>query len=223
MKLKFYAKKSIAALRRLRSAFIGYKTKPFVYISIGDSTVEGIGATKPEKSYAALIHKYLLSKNRHTIYYNLGEAYATTEDVIHLQLQKTIALQPDLVTISVGPNDIRIKTPVKIFRIQLKSLFSELKNKSNAQIVINTIPDFSLTTALPAHKKTISKILAYRMNKIIKEESIAASVIVVDIYDMSKTFASNPEILSEDGFHPSDAGYAVWADAFINQIKYLYH
>ena len=87
--------------------------KSFVYVALGDSTVEGIGATAPHRSYTGILHGVIKEKKKRTHYHNLGIAGATIQDVIRLQLAKAIELQPDLITLSVGANDIKKRTTTK--------------------------------------------------------------------------------------------------------------
>ncbi|HUD43991.1 MAG TPA: GDSL-type esterase/lipase family protein [Patescibacteria group bacterium] len=220
MKIAVFAK-NISSWIAKHSKLITPKRQPFIYVALGDSTVEGIGASSPEKTYAGLIHKHLLTIKKQTQFYNLGQAFATTQVVIHLQLSKALSLKPDLITISVGPNDLREKTSAKIFRYQLRTLLTTIKKQTSAEIIINTIPDFSMSKAIPRWQRTLSRVLIPRMNKIIKEEAKEVNAVVVDLYSASKIYWGNPDIISEDGFHPSDLGYTIWADTIIKEMKHL--
>jgi lysophospholipase L1-like esterase len=79
---------------------------PFRYVALGDSTVEGIGATSSATSYVGQIDSRLRERYGYVELTNLGVGGATSADVIRDQLPRAIELQPQLVTLSVGPNDI---------------------------------------------------------------------------------------------------------------------
>src|SRR5476649_2192485 len=85
------------------------QTSTFTYVAMGDSTVEGVGASHPDRSYASIIYTSILQKHKRAIYHNFGESGAPVREVIENQLEKAIAAKPDLITISVGANDIRLR------------------------------------------------------------------------------------------------------------------
>ncbi len=195
---------------------------PFIYVALGDSTVEGVGASRPDRSFAYIISAFLKQSKGNVIFHNLGKSGATISDVITHQLGKAVALNPHLVTISVGANDIRHKTKTNDFINNLNLLLQTLSEKTDAEIVINNIPDLSLAPAVPAYLKHISKLLVKKFNAIIEEEVKKYHVILVDLYFQSKIYTkAYPEAISEDKFHPSDFGYALWANTIIAHMQHI--
>jgi lysophospholipase L1-like esterase len=97
-----------------------------------------------------------------------------------------------------------------------------LLNETHAKIVINTIPDLSLTPAVPTWLKIYSKHMAQKLNKrIVHAEN--ERVIVVDLFNDSRVILeSYPEALASDGFHPSDFGYALWANSIISRLPMVF-
>src|SRR5207244_2891774 len=77
-----------------------------LYVALGDSTVEGVGASRHENNYVSLLHARLRAIYHNARLQNLGVGGATSADVLARQLEPAIASRPDLVTLSVGPNDI---------------------------------------------------------------------------------------------------------------------
>src|SRR5579872_3209473 len=94
-------------LQVLRNRFLrpASPQKPFVYVALGDSTTEGIGASDPSKSFPSLVYKALQKELKHVSYYNFGKKFSKASDVLSDQLSKCIQLKPDLVSLSVGSND----------------------------------------------------------------------------------------------------------------------
>src|SRR5213078_463750 len=76
------------------------------YVALGDSTVEGVGASSPELNYVSRVHARLGGVYPAARLTNLGVGGATSADVLLRQLTRVIELRPYLVTISIGPNDI---------------------------------------------------------------------------------------------------------------------
>lgn len=196
------------------------RTPAYVYVAIGDSATVGIGASSQERSFPAVIHKYLKSKYKKTIYHNLGKRQSPTDWVIKEQLQKTIELKPDLITISVGANDIRVKNMPWVFERNLTHIVKTLKDQTKAEIVINSIPNFTHTAWVPFLLRPIVSVAIKRFNAIIEQVARAENVIFVDLYDQTLLYARNyPEAIAADNFHPSDFGYAIWANSILQTLR----
>src|SRR5262245_22703926 len=76
------------------------------YVALGDSTVEGVGATAPARNYVSRLHERLRGVFPDATLLNLGEGGATASGVRLRQLPLALEHRPQLVTLSVGPNDI---------------------------------------------------------------------------------------------------------------------
>ena len=202
--------------------YLRRKTKPFIYVALGDSAVEGVGASKPARSYTGIIHEHLKIVKKHTIYHNFGKSFAKVSDILETQMERTIAAQPDLITISIGANDLKQHTSLRNFERDLETLLKTLKKETNAEIIINNIPSLVYAPAIPRHLRIATGLAVSRINAIIKKQAEKTHVILVDVYKQSLVFVRDyPEVVSEDGFHPSDFGYAIWANTIISEIKHL--
>lgn len=193
-----------------------FKPKKFVYVAIGDSTVEGIGASHHSKSFPALVFEKIKQDKKEASYHNLGKGGAKVGDVIAHQLPTLLELKPDLVTISVGGNDLHKRTKLKHFERDFAYLIKTLKEKTDAEIIISNIPDVSLLPSLSAFVRFFSKFMARRLNRVINKHANKFSCILIDLYKGSKEHSKKyTDLISNDGFHPSDKGYALWANAII--------
>lgn len=218
MKFHFISK----IYKYLKSSFAPAKKIPFVYVALGDSTTEGVGASTPQKSFPALVHAAIRQEFKKAKYYNLGKRGARVSDVLSEQAEVAIGLRPNLITISVGANDIRGRVGSKKFREDLSNLIAKLKTETNGTIVVNNIPDFTSLPSLHLIIRLWAKISLSRFNLIIREQAKKYRVAFVDLHTQSKLFSKNyPEFVSADGFHPSDSGYALWANSLISRIREL--
>lgn len=207
-------------ITKLRIPFLSQEPKPFVYVALGDSTVEGIGASDFSKTYPFLVYRALKQYRRNVQFFNLGKAGAKTEDLIQNQLQQTIQLSPDIITISIGANDIFKRKGAKHFEKNLLEIIDQLKQNTTATIVISAIPDFAAARAIPKVLKQYCRIQGKRFNAIIERATDNKRVIFVDFHLHTKIMGDRyPEIISSDGLHPSDIGYALWAQAIISSLK----
>ncbi|MEK7605558.1 MAG: SGNH/GDSL hydrolase family protein [Patescibacteria group bacterium] len=193
-----------------------YQIQPFMYVALGDSTAEGMGASSHDKAYTSIIHSSLKERYRKAKYHNFAKSGAILNDVIHHQLPRALAINPSLITISVGANDIIRRTKPEEFEENLYELLKTLQQKTDATIVISTIPDLSLTPAVPKLLKTYSRYKAGKLNTIINRVGKDTNTITVDMFEDSRAvLRAFPDAIASDGFHPSDFGYALWANTIL--------
>jgi acyl-CoA thioesterase-1 len=194
-------------------------SKPFVFIAIGDSTVEGVGATHPSRSYTGIIYAMIKEQFPKATYHNFGKFGASSKSVIEEQLDKAIALNPDLVTISVGANDINEKVLPPKFGRNLRTIIETIQRETHAKIVINNLPDFTKSAAISLMHRKLSGLVISKYNKAIEKVTSQYDVFFIDLYKHSRVYAKHyPELIAEDKFHPSDFGYALWANTIMNAI-----
>lgn len=201
-------------IKNLRSFL--WPSKKFVYVAIGDSTVEGIGASHHSKSFPALVFEKIKKDKKEAVFHNLGKGGAKVKDVIEHQLRKTIELKPDLVTISVGGNDLHRRTNLKHFEKDFSYLLKTLKEETNAEVIVSNIPDVSLLPSISIFLKYVVRFMNRRFNRIINKHTKEFKYSLIDLYEGSKEHGKKyKDLISADGFHPSDKGYALWANAII--------
>ncbi len=206
----------------LFSRFPKKNKERFVYVAIGDSSVEGVGASHHTKSYPSLIFEKIKLTYPKGEYHNLGKSGDRIEHVVKKQLPQVLELKPNLVTVSIGVNDIRGRVKLSDFEKDLMYLVSTLQNKTDAKIIINNIPDFSALPTLPIYIRIASKILIHRFNRSIEKISDNLNITLVDIFKVSRYFCKQwKKFISNDGLHPSDAGYALWAETIIANLTFL--
>lgn len=195
-------------------------TKEFVFVALGDSTVEGAGASHHKRSFTGIIYSMINERFPKTRYHNFGKFGSSTKDVINEQIDKAIALKPDLVTISVGVNDMNNKILPKTFSRNLTFIIEQLQKETNAKIVINNLPDFTSSSALSRTHRSLGKLIISRYNKAIEKVASDTDVFFIDLYSQSKVYAKHyPELIAEDKFHPSDFGHALWANTIMTSIE----
>jgi lysophospholipase L1-like esterase len=207
-------------LRKLPFLHKFFTKDSFTYVALGDSTVEGIGASHISKTYPSIIHSALKKSYKNVVFHNLGKSGARISDTIEGQLEKTVQINPQLITISIGANDIFKRKSLKSYSENLDLLLEQLTSKTDATIVINTIPDFSVVPSIPPILRTYCEIQGKRFNSVIEKMAEKYSVVLADLYTHTSVLGKQyPELFSDDGLHPSDIGYAIWAHAILVKIE----
>lgn len=194
------------------------KKKPFVYVAIGDSTIEGVGASHPMRAFPALVFEAIKKELKTVNFHNFGTSGARVRDLLAYQVERAIALKPDLIIISVGFNDIARKTRLSEFEKDFLMLLKMLSQKTNAVIVVNNIPDISLAPSISFFRKILGKFLVNKFNKKIERYVLEMEAILIDIYSQTRTLKGHKELVSNDGLHPSDIGHAIWGNTILLRI-----
>ncbi len=182
------------------------------YVAMGDSTVYGVGASSPEKNYVNRLDAQLRTHYRHAALTNLGVSGATSIDVVRDQLPRAVALLPQLVTISVGPNDITGGFDAQEYERSMGAIFLALHHDTRAVTVMNLLPDMAVAPRFTPEQKVAVGRQAIAFNEILARLGRQYGVQIVDMYTPTQQeVPGHPELLASDRYHPSDAGYARWA------------
>jgi lysophospholipase L1-like esterase len=145
---------------------------------------------------------------------NLCVSGATTADLVRDQLERGVAMNPDLVTVGIGINDIGHGLTLEEFSKNYEEILSALKEKTKARIVVTNIPDISTAPRIPGVMRSEYQRMITEFCRRLEEIANRHGVTVFDIYTITKDeLPSHPEYFSSDGFHPSDEGYELWATA----------
>jgi lysophospholipase L1-like esterase len=189
-----------------------------VYVAVGDSTGAGVGAR--EGGYPARLLKRIRQERKEARLVNLCVSGATTEDLLHDQLQQAIAARPTIITIGIGINDLGHYIPVDKFTRNFEEIVKRLKTETSAAIVLSNLPDISFAPVVPAPLREQTRSQINLFNARIKEIATRYGVSLVDAYtETHSVIPDHPEFFSEDGFHPSDAGYEYWARTMWPAVK----
>lgn len=181
-----------------------------VYVALGDSAAQGVGASKPQNGYVGLIADEL-AKNQKVQVINFSKSGAKISDVLNTQLpayEKLKITGKTVITIEIGANDITSYNEQK-FESEMDELMKKLPNGT----IISDIPSFKGSRLYKLEPRVISA------NQIMQRLATAQNIELAQLHERVeknhgiRTFAA-------DIFHPSDYGYRTnWLPAFIAQIQ----
>lgn len=185
---------------------------PLIYVALGDSAAQGIGADSPEKGYVGLIAARLNNQTHRPVkIINLSKTGAKIDDVLATQLPKLSQLKPDIVTLEIGANDIKTFSAA-IFEKQVK----ELLERMPANAYISDIPYFGGRSRFLDSSQERNVLAA---NAILHEQATGKNIRLVELHQETYQRNQNFWVYAIDYFHPNSIGYRAWADAFWNKIK----
>lgn len=177
-----------------------------LYVALGDSVAQGIGAGSVKESYVWLFAKHVEQKTGKAVHIiNLSVSGAKLKDLIDIQLPKLKAMTrtPDIVTVDIGANDIRHFDPER-FESEFETMLSQLPKNS----LVADIPYFGPEFHGHGGRQ------AGQANSILKKLFPMYQAVRVDVYRVTDGNDSL-RYYAADMFHPSTKSYQLWTDAFI--------
>ncbi len=169
-------------------------------VALGDSLAQGIGATSPDHGYVGRLAVDLADR---LAVVNLSKSGAKIPDVLDRQLALLAGLgvAPAVVTCTVGSNDL----------LRGASLGAPARNMRD---LIGALPDVAVVATLPDQ----GSVMARRLSGVVRGEAANRGLALADV---SAAMSGWRGKTAPDGFHPNDAGYDTWVQAFRPVIDQL--
>ena len=184
---------------------------------LGDSTAAGVGASSSSGALPSQVADGLATAG--TSVTDLAVSGARVADVLADQVPKVAGLQPDLVLISVGANDTIHLTGRGAFRHTYEQLLRALP--PGVPVVLLGVPDMG---AIPRFAQPLRAVAGWRGRNLdaeVRRVAASAGAVYADIAGPTgPPFRRHPDrYFAADDFHPSDAGYGLWADAVLKVLR----
>lgn len=179
-----------------------------LYVSMGDSAAQGVGASRPERGYVGLLAQMLRSTSGMPVrVINLSKSGATISDVLERQLPLLRGHRPDLVTVAVGGNDMW-GYDADLFALKVDRLTAALP----AGAFVADVPYF-----MHGHWERDARQAA----DVVTSSARSRGLTVVQLHQAlrGQGWSAMLNQFAADWFHPNDRGYRVWADAFWVRIS----
>ncbi|HWR85264.1 MAG TPA: SGNH/GDSL hydrolase family protein [Rhodoglobus sp.] len=174
-----------------------------LYVAIGDSAAQGIGASRPDRGYVGFLRRFIGEVTGKPVRVaNLGISGARIRLAIDDELPRLAKLSPDVLTVSIGANDIAAFDPRR-FEADIRELFAALP----AHAIVADLPSFYF---LPGERDV--KVA----NAILRAAAADHGLTVVPLWRSTKRQGlwGVTRQFAGDLFHPNDRGYRVWAKTF---------
>lgn len=186
---------------------------------LGDSLVEGIGASTPDNDFANQLFRRIKIQQPNATLVNTGVSGAVIDDVLNGQTPSLNGKTFRLIIVVVGTNDITHLNDKNSFQRSLDALTAKLSTLSPQLLFLN-VPKFAATPDIPDVVKRIADSRTKDFNDVYAAEGKAnPNLRVFDFYTLSANVLSkDSSLISNDGFHPNDAGYQKMAEAAANSI-----
>jgi lysophospholipase L1-like esterase len=189
------------------------------FVALGDSFTEGVGDPGPDGTFRGWADRLaeLLADTRGPLSYaNLAIRGLTTREILESQLKPAVALQPDLVTVVTGMNDlIRPKLKIREIVADLDALVGSL-TATGAQVVTATLPTPAQGTPLPTplRRELVKRLNLW--NAFTRRIAIVHGALCLDLAMMMPPGIAG---WSEDRLHPGPDGHRAAAEACLGLLN----
>jgi lysophospholipase L1-like esterase len=183
-------------------------------VALGDSTVEGLMDVGPDGSYvgwadrfAQTLARTLAQHQRGLLYANLAVRGQTTDEVRRTQLDRALALEPDVALLVAGVNDVlKPRLDRSVLRDNLMTMYRRL-HEAGATVLSFTMPDMTRVAPLTFMLRPRFDFL----NEVVREAAATYGTLVVDF--AAEPLAGHPALWHDDRLHANTEGHRRIAEA----------
>lgn len=192
--------------------------EPAIRIAVlGDSLVEGVGATSPEASLPGQIGAKVAEQTGRAVHVRgFGVSGAETRDV-HAQLDQVEAGEFDVIVIEIGSNDVTHGTRLAELEGHTAAILKRA-TKLAPHVVFGSAGRMDTPNFLPP----LRQVIVHRATQVREVQARVAHDAGVDFMnvaeEVSPIYERTPNANSSDDFHPGDAGYEVWARPLAKRV-----
>ncbi len=186
--------------------------EPLRLIAVGESTVAGVGAHSHKTSLTGQLAQALSREMKRRVYWRVLARAGLNARQCRLDLVPQLAGdRADVVVMALGVNDTIEFHSARRWAADLENLLAAIRAQlGDVPILLSGVPPLDYFPVLP---KPLSLALGAR--------SAALEVAAIQVASRMKQVVHVPfqierdnraELFCEDGFHPSELGYKLWAE-----------
>ncbi len=196
-------------------------------LTIGESTIAGVGVKTHKEGFSGTLAKELSSKLNTDIdwkvYAKSGYTAKKVTEKIVAQIQEH---KVDIVVIGLGGNDAFTLNNPKKWKIHIQELINTLKAKfKNVVIVFANMPPIkefpAFTPLIKATLGNLVEILGKELEQLVKNQKgvyYYSRIITIESWIKRLNIKEESSKFFSDGVHPSKLTYQVWAKDLSNFI-----
>ena len=181
---------------------------------IGDSSAAGVGTSHQEEALLGQMRKRFSQTN--TVHWSVdAKSGATTADTI-VRLKDTKPQRFDVVSVSLGVNDITTLVPLSFWLRRYATLLHLIEQKFQPDVIcISGIPEMQYFPLLPQPLRWVVGAQANRFDRALRK--LVAHRTGYRFVEMD--FEPDVSKMSPDGFHPGPKIYAEWGGKIYRAIR----
>ena len=194
------------------------------YLALGDSYTIGTSVETSENYPNQLVRAF--NTDDDTIQFEqptiVAQAGWTTGVLLNQIEQTSLKEEYDLVSVLIGVNNQYSGINFSVFEedfLELLTKAIDFAGGHKERVFIISIPDYGFTPFGESRQQTISEALD-RYNHYKDSVCSAWNIDYYYITDISRQGLSNPELVANDGLHPSGYQYSLWIDRILEESDF---
>jgi lysophospholipase L1-like esterase len=195
--------------------------EPVELLVLGDSLAAGMGADSRHQTVGAIIATGVSSLTGRPVHLTNVAVIGAESAGLELQVANALDLvpEPHVAVIMVGANDVTHRVNRVVAVRHLESAVKRLRDVG-AEVVVGTCPDLGTIGPIPQPLRLLGRRWSRDLAAAQTVAAVEAGGRTVSLGDLlGPEFAERPhELFSQDGFHPSPAGYERCAAALLPSV-----
>jgi lysophospholipase L1-like esterase len=190
---------------------------PVRIVAFGSSSTEGVGATSPSATYPARLetelNQALPGEAKHVSVLNRGVGGEDVDDMLARLDRDVLAAKPDLVIWQTGSNDPLRSVPLARFFEETKAGIGKMRAAGLDVMLMEPqwCPKLQETAGADLYREAVRSVGSELAVPVIRRADLMRKWV-------AENRLSSNQLLSKDGFHMTDGGYALLAREIANEI-----
>lgn len=181
------------------------------YVALGDSLTAGVGVDDYKESYPYQFAQKMSEGPNSILLKPLAMPGARTKDISSTFLDEVVSLDPDIITVLSGVNDVYGNVSNKDFERDYRELVKSIVSNTNSEVSLINLPYIGDASLILPPYNYYFDYKTKQFNNIIKKVAEENNLTYIDLYSQAKIFEQDNLYYSLDAFHPSASGYIKWA------------
>ncbi|GAB4054603.1 SGNH/GDSL hydrolase family protein [Catellatospora paridis] len=182
---------------------------------LGESTAAGVGVSEQSDGLApALAAGLARHSGRQVTWRVAARTGSNARQALRGLLPPVSGDSYDVVVVALGVNDVLEMRSARAWQRDVTALVTALERclRPGGRVVLAGVPDLSGFPSLPQPTRAVLARHARHLDLRLDRVAAAAPSTV----HVPSPRIDSPDLYAEDGFHPSAAGYRMWADHLMN-------
>lgn len=191
---------------------------------VGDSSAAGVGVSNQSQALSGQLVEALalagVAPRRWQLIARTGAAAADLPALLErgLPADSSASSRFDVALVVVGVNDVTRATPIPRWLADLDRIHEQLRGLGVAVTLFSGLPPMERFTALPQPLRSWLGLQARRYDRALGHWSQTRPGALHQVLPR----LDDPALLASDGFHPGEAGCAVWAQALALRLTSIF-